>query len=106
MGSVFVALDACTKENGCLQVIPGSHHMGRVDHVLVGNDEDEAKGDALQRGADLERVQWAKERYGQPHHCELEPGDAIFFHSNLLHTSDANKSDKRRWTLICAFNQV
>jgi hypothetical protein len=44
-------------------------------------------GDAVQRGADLERVGWAKERCPLVF-CELEPGDAIFFHSNLLHTSD------------------
>ena len=44
-------------------------------------------GDAVQRGADLERVGWAKERCPLVF-CELQPGDAIFFHCNLLHTSD------------------
>ena len=28
MGSVFLALDPCTTENGCLQVLAGSHRQG------------------------------------------------------------------------------
>ncbi len=124
MGSVFIALDECSEENGCLKVIPRSQKMGRVDHILIGNQDEQNQSDALQRGADPERVKWAIERqlktvidkitnkiksmfrYGEPVPCVLEPGDAIFFHSNLLHTSDGNRSDKRRWTLISSFNQV
>jgi hypothetical protein len=34
----------------------------------------------------------------------MEAGAAFFFHSNLLHTSDANLSDKPRWGLICCYN--
>ncbi len=37
-------------------------------------------------------------------HVELQPGDALFFHSNLLHMSDANLSDRPRWSLISAYN--
>jgi phytanoyl-CoA hydroxylase len=36
---------------------------------------------------------------------ELEPGDALFFHSNLLHRSAANLSDKARWSLISVYNR-
>jgi ectoine hydroxylase len=60
----------------------------------------------LQRGADPKRVEWAIQKFGSPHFCELSPGDAIFFHSNLLHTSEANKSKTRRWSMICSYNQV
>jgi ectoine hydroxylase len=35
--SVFIAVDKATRENGCLQVIKGSHHMGRIDHILTGD---------------------------------------------------------------------
>jgi len=38
--------------------------------------------------------------------CELEPGDAVFFHSNTLHRSDQNRSPHRRWTLICCYNRI
>src|SRR5207237_4638278 len=35
--SVSIAVDRATKVNGCLQIIEGSHHCGRVDHVLTGD---------------------------------------------------------------------
>ena len=37
-------------------------------------------------------------------YCELEPGDAVFFHCNTLHRSDANTSEHPRWSLICCYN--
>jgi len=36
----------------------------------------------------------------------LSPGDALFFHSNLLHRSDKNESDMRRWSFLCAYNRA
>src|SRR5437867_9160809 len=47
--SVSIAVDAASRENGCLQVLKGSHKMGRVDHILSGD----------QAGADPERVEVA-----------------------------------------------
>jgi ectoine hydroxylase-related dioxygenase (phytanoyl-CoA dioxygenase family) len=93
LGSCMIAVDRATKENGCLQVLRGSHHMGRVNHVKIGD----------QTGADPERVQAAVERL-ELVHCELEPGSAIFFHCNLLHRSDQNKSDNPRWAFISCYN--
>jgi ectoine hydroxylase len=93
MASCFIAVDPCTKENGCLQVIKGSHHMGRIDHGQV----------AGQTGADLERVEKCLERL-ELVYCEMRPGDALFFHSNLLHRSDTNRSPHPRWSLICCYN--
>jgi hypothetical protein len=41
-----------------------------------------------------------------PHvYVELEPGDALFFHSNILHRSEANESDRPRWSLISCYNR-
>ena len=34
--SVMVALTPATKENGCLQVIKGSHKLGRLNHGFAG----------------------------------------------------------------------
>ncbi|MFT7696405.1 MAG: ectoine hydroxylase, partial [Candidatus Latescibacterota bacterium] len=93
MASVAVAVDAATRENGCMQVLKGSHHMGRVEHVLRGE----------QTGADPERVEEAEKRH-ELIYCEMDPGDALFFHSNLLHRSDQNKSENARWSLICCYN--
>ena len=93
MASCMIAVDRATRENGCLQVIRGSHKMGRVSHGLSGS----------QTGADLERVNAALGRMEHVH-VELNPGDALFFHGNTLHRSDRNESDRPRWSLICCYN--
>ena len=94
MASAMIALDKCTKANGCLQVLKGSHHMGRIDHGLLDGD---------QVGADLNRVKQAEKQL-ELVYCEMEMGDVVFFHCNTLHRSDQNRSDDRRWTLICCYN--
>ncbi|MEM8689619.1 MAG: phytanoyl-CoA dioxygenase family protein [Pseudomonadota bacterium] len=94
MASAMIALDKCTKANGCLQVLKGSHHLGRIDHGLL---------EGTQVGADLRRVEEAKGKLDLVY-CEMEPGDVLFFHCNTLHRSDQNRSDDRRWTLICCYN--
>jgi ectoine hydroxylase-related dioxygenase (phytanoyl-CoA dioxygenase family) len=93
--SVMIAVDKATKENGCLQVIKGSHKMGRVNHILSGD----------QAGADMERVNEVL-KVREKVYCEMEPGDALFFHPNLLHASDQNLSENSRWTLICCYNKA
>lgn len=93
LASCMIAVDRATRANGCLQVLKGSHHMGRIDHGPVGD----------QTGADLERVRAAEQRLEKVY-CELEPGDGIFFHCNLLHRSDQNRSDQPRWAFICCYN--
>lgn len=37
---------------------------------------------------------------------EMEPGDALFFHSNVLHRSDQNASDHRRWAFLISYNRA
>jgi ectoine hydroxylase-related dioxygenase (phytanoyl-CoA dioxygenase family) len=93
LASCMVAVDRATRANGCLQVLKRSHQMGRLEHGPIGD----------QTGADPERVEAALERLERVY-CELEPGDAIFFHCNLLHRSDRNLSDEARWAFICCYN--
>ncbi|HVB04493.1 MAG TPA: phytanoyl-CoA dioxygenase family protein [Chitinophagaceae bacterium] len=90
--SVMIALTPANRENGCLQVIRGSHKMGRVNHGFAGE----------QVGADMIMVENALKTM-ELVYCELEPGDALFFHSNLLHRSEANLSEHPRWSLISVY---
>ncbi|MDX2226991.1 MAG: phytanoyl-CoA dioxygenase family protein, partial [Verrucomicrobiae bacterium] len=83
------------RDNGCLQVLRGSHHFGRVEHGTVGN----------QAGANPDRVEAIKKRC-ELVYVELEPGDTCFFHCNTLHASAANESPNPRWSMICCYNQV
>jgi ectoine hydroxylase-related dioxygenase (phytanoyl-CoA dioxygenase family) len=91
--SVMTALTKATRENGCLQVIRGSHKLGRVNHGFSGE----------QVGADMVMVNNALQTM-ELVYCELEPGDALIFHSNLLHRSEANLSDQPRWSVISCYN--
>lgn len=93
MISCYVAIDRATRRNGCLQVIPRSHQLGRLDHGKVGG----------QTGADQERVDAVLQRMPLEY-VEMEPGDALFFHGNVLHRSDKNTSEDPRWSLICCYN--
>lgn len=92
MLSVMVALTPANKENGCLQVIKGSHKMGRVNHGFAGE----------QVGADMVMVNNALQTM-ELVYCDLEPGEALFFHSNLLHRSEANLSEQPRWSIISCY---
>lgn len=91
--SAFIAVDPATKQNGCLQVIKGSHLCGRIEHTLTGD----------QAGADPERVDAIMNRM-EHQWIEMESGDVLFFHSNLLHRSDRNCSESPRWSMICCYN--
>lgn len=93
MASAFTAVDPNTKENGCMQVIKGSHLMGRIEHGVT----------AQQTGADMERVTEAL-KVMELEYAVMEPGDTLFFHCNTLHRSDQNNSPNPRWSLICCYN--
>lgn len=93
--SIMIGLTKANRENGCLQVIKGSHKMGRVNHGFSGE----------QVGADMVMVNHALDCMEHVY-VELEPGDALFFHSNLLHRSEANLSDKPRWSIISCYNSL
>jgi len=90
--SVMVALTEANKANGCLQIIKGSHKLGRVNHGFAGE----------QVGADMVMVENALKTMPLVY-CELEPGDGLIFHSNLLHRSEANLSERPRWSIISCY---
>jgi ectoine hydroxylase-related dioxygenase (phytanoyl-CoA dioxygenase family) len=95
MLSIYIALDKATRENGCLQVLKGSHRLGRLDHVRQDGQTNVAEPYLK---AAVKRFEHA--------YVEMEAGDALLFHCNLLHRSDANDSDTYRWGYICSYNAV
>lgn len=94
MISIMIAITDANKANGCLQVIKGSHKMGRIEHGFSGE----------QVGASQHYVDLALKTM-ELVYVEIEAGDALFFHPNLLHRSEANLSDKPRWSLISVYNR-
>lgn len=94
MISIMIAITEANKENGCMQVIKGTHKMGRIEHGFAGE----------QVGASQHYVDLAL-KTSELIYVELMPGDALIFHSNLLHRSEANLSDKARWSMISVYNR-
>lgn len=94
MISVMIAITTANEKNGCLQVIKGSHKMGRLEHGFAGE----------QVGASQHHVNLSLKTMGLVY-VEVAPGDALFFHSNLLHRSAANLSDNSRWSMISCYNR-
>ena len=92
--SCWIALDRTTRENGCLQLVRGSHLIGRIDPAPLTPTQNEADP------ARMRRILARHELF----YAEMQPGDALFFHCNTLHRSDANRSKDRRWTLLICYD--
>ena len=93
MLTAVTAFDPMRRDNGCLQLLRGSHRLGRITHITVHG----------QNCADPERVAWAQERL-EIDYAEMAPGDVAFQHCNTLHCSELNTSDDPRTLLLCAYN--
>jgi len=95
MSACFIAISSNTKENGCVKVVKKSHLMGRLDTANFG------KGwqcDPTRMEKVLKRLEVV--------HCEMEPGDTLWAHSNMIHASEGNRSDQARINLICHHNAI
>ncbi len=88
-----IAVTENTKENGCMQVIKKSHEMGRLNHLRIGDTD----------GADPEIVEQALKKL-ELVDCEMNAGDILFFHANMLHASTPNYTDRIRAILHCTYN--
>ena len=82
--SAWIAIDPATVENGCVQVIPGSHRK-HVPHIPAD------AAHQFPEQADPEFVDADKAVY-----MELEAGQFFLFSERMLHHSDANRSDRPR----------
>jgi ectoine hydroxylase len=89
--TVGIAVEPATKQNGCLQLVPGSHEIGRMDFLDAESFE--------------KRLEHARRTLGVVY-CEMKAGDAVFFHCNTLHGSASNESDTSRLMLFVSYNAV
>ena len=80
---VWIALDPATVENGCMQIVPGSHRAGPAPHYHA---RDCQLVDEASRAARAEVV-------------PLGPGGALFFSALLHHGTPPNRSPDRRRAL-------
>jgi phytanoyl-CoA hydroxylase len=90
--SAFVAVDECSRRNGGLQVMPGSHHLGLRAHCK--------QPDENVFGASLDNDARSHEP-ATP--LDLMPGDVVLMHANVAHASAANTSDMRRCALTLRY---
>lgn len=92
--SIWIALDDATPENGCLRLVPGSHHevftMAQVEDEHGFNRR--VTDEALQ-GLPIETV-------------PVRRGDAIFFHDLALHGSCPNLNGAERWSAIATYRDA
>jgi ectoine hydroxylase-related dioxygenase (phytanoyl-CoA dioxygenase family) len=87
--AAWLALDDCDEENGCMQVVPGSHEWSVLCHV---------KADASVSFTDITAPLLPQH---QPVALRMKAGDVLFFHGSLVHGSYPNTSrDRFRRSLI------
>lgn len=83
----WLALDDATVENGCIRIIPGSHHWGLQPHR-----RDETIGDM---------VGYEGPEEGIP--VPVRRGQAVLFSSLMLHCSGPNTSERQRRAYVIQY---
>ncbi|MBM3601190.1 MAG: phytanoyl-CoA dioxygenase family protein [Alphaproteobacteria bacterium] len=90
---VWIALDPATRENGCMEVIPGSHLDGPAIHLPdVDVNQCTIRPDQL--------------RLRDRAPIEMAPGDALIFHALLHHYTAPNQSSQRRRAVQFHYHQL
>jgi len=84
--TVWLAVDASTTENGCMRVVPRTHHYGFSEYEPVDRETNvfgtRIKPDQFDEGSAVD--------------LELRRGECHIHHAKLIHASNANTSAKRR----------
>jgi ectoine hydroxylase-related dioxygenase (phytanoyl-CoA dioxygenase family) len=89
--TVWVGLDDASRENGCLQYVPGSHKWGLLDKpVLIGEME------GLKAFLNEEQ----QEELKHPVPVEMKKGHGSFHHPLLVHGSFGNSSERSRRAFV------
>jgi hypothetical protein len=89
--SCWCGLDNSTKENGCLQYIPGSHEWGLLPKPVIAGE---------MQGIKEFLNEEQKKQFENPQFAEVKAGEAIFHHPFTLHGSGSNTSAKPRRAFV------
>ena len=92
--NAWIALGSERPDNGCLQVIPGSHKL-IVDRRRLDQD--------LFFRSDLPENQPLIESRV---YVELEPGDVLFFHCRTLHAASRNSTQETKYSAVFTFRSA
>ena len=85
--SVWVALTDATRENGCMRMLPGSHHNGQVEHQDTRDSNNIlTRGQTISNDIEEDRSVW----------IELKAGEVSVHHVDMFHASTPNQSNQRR----------
>jgi ectoine hydroxylase-related dioxygenase (phytanoyl-CoA dioxygenase family) len=87
----MLQIDDSTLENGCIQMVPGSHRQGLLEHAQEGKVFSRFLPGYFQPREDAVPV-------------PMRAGSAIFFGPLIIHGSDANRSDQDRRAVTIAYN--
>eukprot|EP01098_Paradermamoeba_levis_P000770 TRINITY_DN10899_c0_g1_i1.p1 TRINITY_DN10899_c0_g1~~TRINITY_DN10899_c0_g1_i1.p1 ORF type:complete len:257 (-),score=62.77 TRINITY_DN10899_c0_g1_i1:124-894(-) len=85
--TAMVAVDDCTPENGCLELVSGKHKDG-----LIGPMWAEIPKEVV------DQLTWVS--------CPCKSGDVVFFDSFVPHRSGPNTTDKARRVLYLTYNKL
>lgn len=92
--NAWIALGTERPENGCLQVIPGSHRLSldrsRLDEELFFRSD-------LPENQEL----IAKKQF-----VSLSPGDVLFFHCRTLHAASRNATSETKYSAVFTFRSA
>ena len=91
MVNFWIPLVDASVENGCLEVIPGSHSAGLMPHGEVAGYPNEG----IRRG-------WVPD--GKPVACPVRKGGVVVFQHKTAHRSFPNRTGRIRWSLDIRFS--
>lgn len=87
----WIGLDDSTRDNGCLQYVPGSHNWTLLPITGLAGDMDAIK-------EVLSPAQW--EQFTHPVAIELKAGECSFHHPLMVHGSYENRTDRPRRAVV------
>ena len=93
----WIPLAPATAQNGCMQVIPGSHLKGLLEHdILI-----KTKGHRGTKG-----IPDAALPAGDFVTCEVNTGDVLLTMERMVHRSIPNRSNTVRWSVDTRYSRI